>query len=93
MQSVELKVGRNILKITEVDLILDNGCCYQIITKEIGFGFDKRPPLMSKKLFKELLKKEMIYTNDTLKEKAGRMYQTPNMVLYKFNVEKMLEEN
>ncbi len=30
---VKLKVWRNILDIDENDLILDNGACYQIITK------------------------------------------------------------
>lgn len=29
---VKLKVGRNILEISENDLILDNGACYQIVT-------------------------------------------------------------
>lgn len=31
---VKLKVGRNILDIDENDMILDNGKCYQIITKK-----------------------------------------------------------
>ena len=30
---VKLKVGRDILNIDNNDLILDNGACYQIITK------------------------------------------------------------
>lgn len=32
---VKLKVGRKILDISENDLILDNGACYQIITQRI----------------------------------------------------------
>lgn len=51
---VKLKVGRNILDINENDLILDNNICYQIITKEIGYGFNKLKPIMSKKLFNDL---------------------------------------
>ena len=35
---VKLKVGRNIIELDEKDLILDNGSCYQIITKKVG-GF------------------------------------------------------
>lgn len=31
---VKLKVGRNILDISENDLILDNGACYQIVTQK-----------------------------------------------------------
>lgn len=33
---MDLKVGRDILDINEKDIILDNGACYQIITKEVG---------------------------------------------------------
>ena len=55
---VKLKVGRNILDIDENDLILDNGACYQIITKEIGKAFSHYPPVMSKKLFNDLKKCE-----------------------------------
>lgn len=36
---MELKVGRRIIDIDENDLILDNGACYQIVTKKIGTGF------------------------------------------------------
>ena len=43
---VTLKVGRNILNINENDLILDNGSCYQIITKQIGSGFNKTTPVI-----------------------------------------------
>ena len=43
---IQLKVGRNVLNIDENDLILDNGVCYQIITKKIGNGFNKSMPVM-----------------------------------------------
>ena len=54
---VKLKVGRNILELDEKDLILDNGACYQIVTKKVG-GFDWYYPIMSKKLFHDLKKLE-----------------------------------
>lgn len=50
---VKLKVGRNIIELDEKDLILDNGACYQIVTKKVG-GFDWHYPIMSKKLFNDL---------------------------------------
>lgn len=37
---VKLKVGRDILNIDNNDLILDNGACYQIITKEKNKGLN-----------------------------------------------------
>ena len=41
---VKLKVGRNIIELDEKDLILDNGACYQIVTKKVG-GFDWHYPI------------------------------------------------
>ncbi len=31
---IKIKVGKNILDINKDDLILDNGACFQIITKK-----------------------------------------------------------
>jgi len=50
---VKLKVGRDIIELDEKDLILDNGACYQIVTKKVG-GFNWHYPIMSKKLFHDL---------------------------------------
>ena len=61
---VKLKVGRNILDISENDLILDNRACYQIVTQKIGYGFNKAVPKMSKKLFSDLKNTWLIFTND-----------------------------
>ena len=47
---IKLKVGRNIIELDDKDLILDNGACYQIVTKKDG-GFDWHYPIMSKKCF------------------------------------------
>lgn len=51
---VKLKIGRKILDISENDLILDNGACYQIVTQKVCKGFDWHYPIMSKKLFNDL---------------------------------------
>lgn len=39
---VKLKVGRNILDISENDLILDNGACYQIVTQKLDMDSTKQ---------------------------------------------------
>ena len=88
---VKIKVGRNILDIDENDLILDNGVCYQIITKEIGYGFQKSTPIMSKKLFKELKKFELIFTNEQLLKHAKKTYNLSNVTFWKFNIKRMQE--
>ena len=35
-----MKFGRYEVEIDENDLILDNGACYQIVTKEVRCGWD-----------------------------------------------------
>lgn len=85
---VKLKVGRNILDIDENDLILDNGACYQITTKEI---FNKTSPIMSKKLFSDLKKCDLIFTSEGLRQKAIKKYGNHVQTYYKFNIERMKE--
>lgn len=86
---VKLKVGRNILDIDENDLILDNGACYQIITKRIGFGFNESIPVMSKKLFADLKKCELIFTSEGLRQAAIEKYGNSVVAFWKFNIDKM----
>lgn len=86
---MKLKVGRNIINIDDNDLILDNGACYQIVTKKIGIGFFKPSPIMSKKLFNELKKLEFIFTSDGLKLQAEKRYGHAGFTYWKFNIDRM----
>lgn len=87
---VKLKVGRNIFDIDEKDLILDNGACYQIVTKRIGFGFNEYIPVMSKKLFGDLKKCELIFTSEGLRQAAIEKYGDHVVVTFwKFNIDRM----
>lgn len=88
---IKLKVGRNILDIDENDLILDNGACYQIITKEVGYAFNHYSPVMSKKLFNELKKCELIFTSEGLQQAAIKKYGSSDLTFWKFNVNRMKE--
>ena len=88
---VKLKVGRNILDIDENDLILDNGACYQIVTKKVGFGFDKYYSVISKKLFNDLKRCELIFTSEGLRQDALKRYGKSVIAYWKFNVNKMKE--
>ena len=88
---INLKVGRNILDITDSDLILDNGHCYQIITKTVGYGNKSCNPVISKKLFTELKKCGFVFTSPLLKNKAESNYpHLKNSITYwKFDTELM----
>lgn len=89
--TIKLKVGRNILDISEKDIILDNGACYQITTQTISKGFNKEIPIMSKKMFKEFKKLNYIYTNSELQKMCKEKYKNRNipLTMYKFNIEQM----
>lgn len=84
-----LKVGRDIIDIDNNDLILDNKACYQIITKEIGKGFNKYPARMSKKLFNDLKKLGLVFTNEELKQDAIKRYGISSITYWKFDIERM----
>lgn len=86
---VKLKVGRNILDIDENDLILDNGACYLIVTKRVGIGFNKSIPVMSKKLFGDLQKCELIFTSEALRQVAIEKYGDSVVTFWKFDVNQM----
>lgn len=86
---VKLKVGRNIFDIDDNDLILDNGSCYQIITKEIRKGFDRITPKMSSKLFNDLKKCELIFTSEGLRQAAIEKYGNSVVAFWKFDVDQM----
>lgn len=89
METIKLKVGRDILEIDKNDLILDNKDCYQIITKEVGKINCKHSPIMSKKLFNDLKKLELIFTNEELRQMAIRKYDTDKFSLWKFDIDWM----
>ena len=88
---VKLKVGRNIVDINEKDVILDNGACYQIITKEVARGWSGYAPTISKNLFKKLQKCGAVYTSDALRKDASKTYRSDIYVYWMFNIEKLEE--
>lgn len=89
METIKLKVGRDILEIDKNDLILDNGVCYQIITKEVGRTNCKHSPVMSKKLFSDLKKYELIFTNEELRQMVIKKYHTDKYSFWKFDIDWM----
>lgn len=83
---IKLKVGRNVCDIDENDLILDNGSCYQIVTKQNSFGLNKSIPVMSKKLFNELRKCGLVFTSEGLRQAAEEEYEHSGLKYWMFDV-------
>lgn len=88
---IKLKIGRKIYELDSKDIILDNGVSYQIITQKDTKGFSWSYPVMSKKLFNDLKKSELIFTNEELQQAAIEEYNTQIITYWKFNITKMKE--
>lgn len=88
---IKLKVGRNTLTLDENDLILDNDSCYQIVTKEVGSGWNSYHPVISKALFNKLKKLGFARTNSMLKENAEAKYKHSGLTYWQFNIYLMIE--
>lgn len=91
--TVTLKIGRNILTLGENDLILYNGACYQIVTKEVGNGWNTYHPVISKSLFNKLKKLSFVRTNSMLKENAEAKYKCSGLTYWQFNIFNMIEND
>ena len=57
----ELKIGRRVFDITEKDIVMFNGACWQLITQTIHSGWNNYYPIVSKTLYGKLLKKNIFY--------------------------------
>jgi hypothetical protein len=88
---MDLKVGRDVLDINEKDIILDNGNCYQIITKEVRKRWETYYPKINKSLFSKLNKCGAVYTNEMLKKKAFERYHINSCTFWAFDMKKLEE--
>ena len=88
---MDLKIGRYVLDINEKDIILDNGNCYQIITKKVGKRWEPYSPVISKSLFSKLNKCGAVYTNAMLKKKAFERYHINRCTFWTFDMKKLEE--
>lgn len=85
----EITVNRKTFTIDDTDLILDNGACYQILSKNTDGKYCFYHDL-SKKLFRELRTLGGVYTSEGLRLNAVRNH-APCCTYWKFNVEYMVE--
>ena len=80
---MKIKCGRKEFEVNSKDVVMDNGCCYQLITQKIRKGYYDCNPIIAKNVFKSLLKAGKIYkTNMKYKDAFGNISES--IVLYKF---------
>lgn len=89
---VNIKIGHYNTSVSEKDIILDNGSCYQLMTKTIFSGWSDYPMQISKTQFAKLKKKGLVYTNEALEDFVRKKYGIKSyIVLYKFDIPAMIE--
>jgi hypothetical protein len=66
MKSINVKIGRKFYEIDESDLVMYNGVCYQLITREVG-GTQPYSPRVSDKMFKALKKQGLFMSDEETK--------------------------
>ena len=73
-KKVVIKINRYTKKIGKNDLVLDNGSCIQVITQSGAFvQYGYAPLIMSKKLFNELKKYDLLYLDVEKTKKKARV--------------------
>lgn len=87
----ELKIGRKVFDITEKDVVLFNGTCWQIITQEIFSNYRYYPPTMSKTMCEKFVKKGILVMFKKEKEYTTMDGKQMGLYYYKFDMDKLNE--
>ncbi|WCF11607.1 hypothetical protein NDS46_30135 (plasmid) [Paenibacillus thiaminolyticus] len=76
-----VKCGRKMIELTEKDVIMYNGACYQIITRNKGLGWNESIPKIAKAKAQELIKKNLLVNVELEKPP----HENPKLLYYKVN--------
>jgi len=88
---VELKIGRRIFEITENDVVLFNGACWQLISQEYFSGWHSCYPSMSKVMCEKFVKKGILVMYKKKDEYITMDGKQMGLYYYKFDVDKLNE--
>ena len=64
MTNNTIKCGRETYNLQDGDTVMDNGSCYQLISRTIRKGWDSYSPRVSKKAFNEFIKNPQVSINN-----------------------------
>lgn len=86
-----LKIGRRVFDITDKDVILFNGACWQLLTQTIFVEHSCCYPSVSKTLCEKLLKKNILILVKKEKEYLTKDGKQMGLYYYKFDMDKLNE--
>lgn len=87
----ELKIGRQVFDITEKDIVMFNGACWQLITQTVRGGWHDYYPTVSKTLCEKLLKKNILILVKKEREYTTESGKQMGLYYYKFDMDKLNE--
>lgn len=90
-KKIKIKIGRYIVDIDKNDLILDNGSCVRVMTKEHFNGWHRNPIHISKKLFKDLKTCCFIFVDQQQTDKINEYYKSYTFTYYRFDIDRMIK--
>lgn len=88
---VELKIGRRTFNITNNDVVMHNGACWQLISQTYFNGWNSATPVMSKTMCEKFVKKNILVhykTSEEYETADGRKF---GLYYYRFDVDKLEE--
>ena len=88
---MELKIGRKVFDITDKDVVLYNGACWQLITQTIFKEWNDYHPVMSKAICDKFIKKGILVMYKKKYEYIASNGNQMGMYYYKFDINKLTE--
>ena len=87
----ELKFGRNVFDITDEDVVMFNGACWQLISQKIFDGWYDYYPKVSKTMCEKFVKKGILVMYKKEQEYLTQDGRQMGLYYYKFNMAKLNE--
>ena len=87
----ELKFGRNVFDITDKDVVMFNGACWQLISQKIFDGWYYYYPKVSKTMCEKFVKKGILVMYKKEQEYLTQDGRQMGLYYYKFDMTKLNE--
>ena len=87
----ELKFGRNVFDITDKDVVMFNGACWQLISQKIFDGWYDYHPKVSKTMCEKFVKKGILVMYRKEQEYLTQDGKQMGLYYYKFDMAKLNE--
>ena len=87
----ELKFGRDVFDITDRDVVMFNGVCWQLISQKIHKGWHDYSPKASKTMCEKFVKKGILVMYRKEQEYLTQDGKQMGLYYYKFDMNKLNE--